>query len=172
MSEQNTIVKAGLIRRLAAIAYDSLLLVAVLMFATAIITPLTGGESIKAGNPLFTGYLFIVCYFFFAWFWLHGGQTIGMRSWKIRLQETNGHRITLWHALLRFITGLPAWLCFLMGGIALALDQVPDVHQSLSWLFLLPKGVLFGIGCLWLVVDNKLFLWRDKFSDTVVVRTK
>ena len=40
-------------------------------------------EAVSRGLRL--GYLFLVTFGFFGWFWTHGGQTIGMRAWKIRL---------------------------------------------------------------------------------------
>ncbi|MFV1983459.1 MAG: RDD family protein [Thiohalomonadales bacterium] len=159
-----------LFHRLAAMSYDSLLLIAVLFIATAIATVLTGGESISAGNPLFTSYLFIVSFAFFAWFWTHGGQTLGMRSWKIRLQRFDGNSITLWQSLLRFITGLPAWIFILLGIVKIVLPEVPDIGPPMSWLFTLPKGVILVIGLVWLVIDNQFFLWRDKFTESNIVQ--
>ncbi len=159
-----------LFRRLASMSYDGLLLIAMLFVATGIATAVTGGESISAGNPLFTTYLFIVCYLFFAWFWTHGGQTLGMRAWKIRLQRSDGSSITLWQSLLRFITGLPAWLCILLGIVKIILPEAPDIGPPMSWLFSMPKGLLLAIGIVWLALDNQFFLWRDKFTESSIVQ--
>ena len=63
----------GLGRRLAAIAYDSILLVAVLFVATAILLPLTGGEAIGPSHGLYPAYLMAVAFGYFGWFWTHGG---------------------------------------------------------------------------------------------------
>ena len=48
---------ASLWRRLAALLYDSLLLLAIWFIATASLLPLTGGEAIEANNPFLTTYL-------------------------------------------------------------------------------------------------------------------
>ena len=85
---------ASLSRRLAALFYDSLLLLAVYFIATAILLPLTGGEAIEANNPLLTSYLLFISFFFYAWFWVHGGQTLGMRSWRLQLHNLN-HLVVL-----------------------------------------------------------------------------
>ena len=45
---------------------------------------------------------------FFAWFWLHGGQTLGLRTWRMRLQRIDGSPVTLWQALWRFMLAIPA----------------------------------------------------------------
>ena len=159
-----------LFRRIAAMSYDGLLLIAILFVATAIATVLTGGESITAGNPLFTTYLFFICFTFFAWFWTHGGQTLGMRAWKIRLQRFDGSSITLWQSLLRFITGIPVWICIILGIVKIMLSEVPDIGPPMSWLFAMPKGTLLVIGIIWLVLDNQFFLWRDKFTESNIIQ--
>ena len=101
---------AWLPRRLAAIVYDSLLLTGVLFGATALAlglaAALLGGEALKlhnplAGNPFFSTYLLLVCFFFYGGFWIYGGQTLGMRAWRLRVQRRDGRGIGWWQALLR-----------------------------------------------------------------------
>jgi uncharacterized RDD family membrane protein YckC len=43
-------------------------------------------------SPFFRTYLLLVCFFFYGGFWVHGGQTLGMRAWRLRLQRRNGGR--------------------------------------------------------------------------------
>ena len=107
--------RVGLPRRLGAIGYDLLLLMAVWFFATLLVLPLSHGEAIAPGNPLYTSYLFMVTFAFFAWFWLHGGQTLGMRAWHIRVERFDGKPISPWQALLRFVVAVPSWLLMGMG---------------------------------------------------------
>jgi uncharacterized RDD family membrane protein YckC len=111
-------VLAGLPRRLAAIVYDSLLLGGILFAATllalALVVAVIGVEAFEArdplsGNPFFRGYLLLICFFFYGGFWIHGGQTLGMRAWRLRVQRRDGRGIGWWQALARFmIAGL--WL--------------------------------------------------------------
>ncbi|MGH7129142.1 MAG: RDD family protein, partial [Planctomycetaceae bacterium] len=111
---------AGLLRRFAAIVYDSLLLFAVLFFASlAVIVPF----DIRYGDPLYSLYLlytYAVGFLFFGWFWTHGGQTLGMRTWRIRLESAGGDIITWRRALLRYVAALLSWL-LLGGGFLLSL---------------------------------------------------
>ncbi len=99
----------GLWRRLAAIVYDSFLLFAVLVLATIVLLPFTGGEAVAAGNPFYLPYLLAVSYLFLGWFWTHGGQTLGMRAWRIRAQTFAGYEMTWGQALKRFGAALLAW---------------------------------------------------------------
>ncbi len=102
-----TLKPAGLMVRLLAMFYDSLLLLSALLIATAIALMVTRG-TLSYLNPFFRTLLFLICFSFYAWFWLHGGQTLGMRAWRLRLQRLDGGAITLWQALLRFMVAIPS----------------------------------------------------------------
>ena len=119
---------ASLWRRLAALFYDSLLLLAVWFIATAILLPLTGGEAIEANNPLLTTYLLFISFFFYGWFWRHGGQTLGMRSWRLQLHSMRDGRVSWTQCLLRFMVALPAGLLFGLGYLWMLIDK-----QKLTW---------------------------------------
>jgi uncharacterized RDD family membrane protein YckC len=43
---------------------------------------------------------------FFLWFWRNGGQTIGMRAWRLRLFSTNDKPFGYRRALLRLVFSL------------------------------------------------------------------
>lgn len=119
---------AGLLRRLAALFYDSLLLFAVLFFATAILLPFTGGEAIRPHHPLYTAYLLGVIYAYFGWFWTHGGQTLGMRAWRLRLLAEDGGLATWGDALARCLGAVLAWLPLGAGYVWIVFDR-----DHLAW---------------------------------------
>ncbi|MEN8260121.1 MAG: RDD family protein, partial [Pseudomonadota bacterium] len=75
----------GFFRRLGAIFYDSLLLLSVLFVATALILPFNEGEAFHSNQHYYPLFLLILSLLFFGWFWTHGGQTLGMRAWKIKV---------------------------------------------------------------------------------------
>ena len=152
---------ARLPRRLAAIAYDGLLLIGVLVGATALAlglaVALLGGEAVKLHNPLqanpfFQTYLLLVCFFFYGGFWTHGGQTLGMRAWRLRLQRRDGRGIGWWQALLRFLIG------------SLWLAPVAYLHQVLKVGVI--SGLGAGFGCLLLLLALRL---PDRASETELV---
>ncbi len=74
-------------RRLAALVYDSLVLAALWMAATLPVLALTGGEAVTGGVWLYRFYLLVIAGVFFGWFWTHGGQTLGMRAWRAKLED-------------------------------------------------------------------------------------
>ena len=113
---------------MAAIAYDCLLLAAVLFVATAVLLPVTGGEAIGAGSGWYAAYLAAVCFAYFGWFWTHGGQTLGMRSWRLRLVGAGKNGATWRHALVRFLGAGFSWLAFGAGFLWLLVDP-----ERLTW---------------------------------------
>ena len=82
-----------LLRRLGAMVYDGLLLVALWFVATAIWLPFTGGEAIPYPG-LLRVWLLAVSFVFFGWFWTHGGQTLGLRAWRLRVERADGAPLT------------------------------------------------------------------------------
>ena len=100
--------RPGLPRRLGAILYDSLLLLGLLMLATALLMPLAGG-AIEISNIAYRLYLLAVVTGYFAGFWLASGQTLGMRTWKIRLIRSDGQGLTLGDVIRRLLFALVSW---------------------------------------------------------------
>ena len=76
MTPQNS----SLVRRLAAILYDTLLIAAVLFLATLPFIALRGGEPVEPGNLLYQATLVFVTFAFFVGFWSRKGRTLGMQS--------------------------------------------------------------------------------------------
>ncbi len=110
-----TYCRPGLFRHLIIIIYDSLLLISVLLLASLTAVALNGGEAISQGNPFFITYLFGVSFIFYGWFWTHGGQTLGMRSWKVRIITSDGADLTWQRAFIRFTITVLTWLPFGVG---------------------------------------------------------
>ena len=104
---------AGPVRRLAAMFYDLLLLLAVLLVAIALALMFSRG-AFTYHNPFFRTLIFLLSFGFYTWFWLHGGQTLGMRTWRLRVQQRNGAPLTVWQAVLRYMTAIPS---LALGGI-------------------------------------------------------
>jgi uncharacterized RDD family membrane protein YckC len=65
-----------------------------------------GGAPVPIGNAAFQIFVFAQCAAFFAGFWARSGQTLGMRTWRIRLETVKGGPVPLRKALLRFILAL------------------------------------------------------------------
>lgn len=123
----------GFFRRMAAIVYDAFLLAAVLFAATAAILPFNAGVAFTSRQFVYPVYLIGVSFLFFAWFWTHGGQTLGMRAWKIKILTLDRHPINWRQAALRFISALISWALFGLGfGWILFDKQKRGWHDHLS----------------------------------------
>jgi len=93
---------SGLLRRLAAGAYDALLVVAMWVIPTLLVMAFRGGEPIPPGNAWYQLLLLATTAAFFTWFWTHGGQTLGMRAWRLRVEQAAGAPLTNRIAVTRF----------------------------------------------------------------------
>lgn len=113
----------GLLRRLAAIAYDSLIVGALLIAATALTLPFNAGEAIPAGTLWFQLYLSSVAVVYFAGSWRRGGQTIGMMPWRLRLVATAGGRPSLSRCVVRAIAAPFSWLALGAGFLWILVDE-------------------------------------------------
>ena len=108
---RKTISRPSFFKQLACMIYDTLLLLSVLLAASAIAVTFNGGKAFEQGNLFFISYLLFVSFLFYGWFWTHGGQTLGMQSWKIKLVNRRSDSPVSWQqAGLRFITSLISWL--------------------------------------------------------------
>ena len=131
---------ASLLRRLGAMVYDGLLVLAMALTTTGVanlfaprpIIP-EGAESVSLegmqtiSGPLLGSLLFVQTFAFFAFFWLSHGRTLGMQAWHLT------------QALRRFLVAMPA-----LG--------------------------FFGLGYLWKFVDPSELTWPDRASGTRIVR--
>lgn len=109
----------GIARLLAAMFYDLVLLIGILLLATTlVVVPLqiSHDSTILDGNRLFQLYLAAVVLLFYTWFWSHGGQTLGMRTWKFKVVSQSGEPISLLLALKRLIL---AAVTLALGGFGL-----------------------------------------------------
>ena len=104
----------GLLRRLASMLYESILLFAVAFLAVWLFQFAAGTLRIE-GWRMHLLQLFLLAVFaaYFLWCWLRGGQTLAMKTWRIRLVARDGHaRLRPKAALLRFLYALllvPTW---------------------------------------------------------------
>ncbi len=143
--------KAGLTRRLAAMFYDSLLNIALLMVTTGVYMiaskKIIGTEAYKQmndtgstiGDPILAVVLLGTLILFYGYFWTRSGQTLGMQVWHLRIQTTDARPITWQQALVRV---LGAFI----------------------------SASAFGLGYAWMLIDMKGHSLHCILSNTEVVR--
>ena len=141
---------APLWRRVAAMLYDGLLILALLFMAgflnLFIQLQIFGNDQLHAmteegynlGGPFFYSALLVMIYGFFGFFWTRSGQTLGMQAWRIKIVTPDNQLITPWQSVIRFATAIPA--------LSLA-----------------------GIGLLWALVDRQKRSWQDLASSSMVI---
>ncbi|MCB1639748.1 MAG: RDD family protein, partial [Thiothrix sp.] len=64
----------------------------------------------------------------FGWFWTHGGQTLGMRAWKIRVTDEYGRTLNWQQAFFRYTMAILSWLMLGVGFWIAIFDP-----QKLAW---------------------------------------
>ena len=95
-----------LLRRLAIIVYDAVIVVSLLMLATTLAMLAGFGGRTAMKDPIFTLYLFAVWFLYLAWCWHRGGMTIGMRAWRVKIEDKEGLRPGWGASTLRFLVSL------------------------------------------------------------------
>ncbi len=124
----------GFFRLTASIFYDALLLTAVLFFATIplIFIP-EDMQSIQLVEGMKIFWYLLVSYIYFAGFWLKGGQTPGMRPWKITLVDVQGGKPNKKQVTVRFFSAILSWALAGLGFLWMIVDRDHfSLHDHLS----------------------------------------
>jgi len=135
-----------ILRRLAAMVYDTLLVLPLIMASVALFL---GGRTLLIGSPgegevvQLNAYLvrlvaLLTVLGFFCWFWIKNGQTLGMQAWRIKLVDFAGNKPGAWQSLVRCLGALLSAACL-------------------------------GLGYLWCLVDKHGRYWHDYISRTELV---
>ncbi|HET8871980.1 MAG TPA: RDD family protein [Aquabacterium sp.] len=151
----------SLIRRMAAFVYEGVLLFGVTMVVGFVYSIGTHQTNALYGRNGMQAVQFFALALYFIWFWTHGGQTLAMRSWQLRLVNDHGLPITLKQALTRFML---SWVWFLPSFLV---SWMAGWHQS---------KLLYGAMLIWIAAYALLSLlhpqrqfWHDAISGTRVI---
>jgi uncharacterized RDD family membrane protein YckC len=93
----------GIARRLASMIYESLLAFAIAFFAALPFYGAASGRLTGSIRGLFQAYLIVVLGLYFVWCWHRGGQTLPMKTWKLRLVSVDGGPVSVRRAALRYL---------------------------------------------------------------------
>ncbi|EAQ99403.1 RDD family protein [Congregibacter litoralis] len=138
----DTLPAPALPRRLAAIVYDSLLVIPLIMVCVAIglgIRQLLGSaaDSLLPATVVQMIAVFS-CIGFFGVFWLKSGQTLGMQAWRLKLVPMPGNELSFGRVVTRCLSALLSALCL-------------------------------GLGYWWCLFDKRKRCWHDYLSGTELV---
>lgn len=146
-------------RRLAAFVYEGVLLFGLFMVVGLVYSIATGQRHGLQGRTGMMAVQFLMLALYFIWFWTHGGQTLAMKTWHVRLVSEQGGPVSLPKALTRFML---AWLWFMPAWIA---AWLAGWHQSKLLYGAMGIWVLFYAALTWL-------LPQGQFLHDVVARTR
>lgn len=135
-----SLLPASLRRRLASLLYEVLLLLGVWAF-TFMVPYLVLGVMwhITPNGVLLWTHMFVVFGVYFLWYWRHGGQTLAMQTWRIKLVSAGSISEPTQAQLIR--------------------------RYLLSW----PSLIFFGAGLFWALFDRDRQFLHDRFSGTKIV---
>lgn len=129
-------------RFLAALLYESLVIFAVFLIGYWLPQTLLFANGLQLSAPLQWLHVLLLLLWYFVWFWLHGGQTLPMKTWRLRLVNNEaaarGSAPRPLQAVLRYLA---------------------------SWLSL----ACCGLGFLWILVDRERRTWHDIVAGTRIV---
>ena len=120
------VLPAPLWRRLVALMYDGLLYLALLMAGLVLVLPFVSFFVAKdAQTPLHNyailqSYGFAIGLIYFGWSWTRGGQTLGMRVWKLQVRRADGSGLRWPVATIRLAAALAPLVITLWAGKHLA----------------------------------------------------
>jgi uncharacterized RDD family membrane protein YckC len=86
--------------------YDAAALLALMMLATALAMAAGFRELSVLEDPLYALYLSAIWFAYLGWCWHHGGMTLGMRAWRVRIRSAEGGLPGWGRCLARFLLSL------------------------------------------------------------------
>jgi uncharacterized RDD family membrane protein YckC len=126
-------------RRLASMAYETLLLVGVLSAGFMLPQLVLGmGFDILLPGWALLGHIVAVLGAYFVWNWNHGGQTLAMQTWQIRLSTPGGTQPSPMRLVVRYV---------------------------LAW----PSIIYLGVGLLWALFDRDRQFLHDRLAGTRLI---
>ena len=109
-ADASEILKApSLGRRMACWLYEGLLLFGVVFIAGYLFSTLSQTRHALDNRHGMQAFLFLILGIYFTWFG-YKGQTLAMKTWRIRLVDVHGQALTQSRALLRYLL---SWIWFL-----------------------------------------------------------
>lgn len=160
---------APLLRRLAALLYESLLLGALLLLAgfalAAAVSPTPAPLGLRSpqipslpARILTLAALFVVAGSYYLWSWTGGRRSLPMKTWRLRLVRTDGRSLDARTALTRYVA---AWIGPVLMILAYAALQ-PTGHPRLAFW-------LLGMNYAWALIDRDHRFLHDRIAHTRLI---
>lgn len=149
-------------RRMACWIYEGLLLFAVIFMAGYLFSTLSQTRHALDNRHGMQAFLFLIIGIYFTWFG-HKGQTLAMKTWRIRVVDTTGHALTQTRALWRYVLSWVWFLPPLMLVSGLSLSGFETLWLLLGW------------ACIWAVLSRfqpEGQFWHDVWAGTRLIHSE
>ncbi|WP_220808936.1 RDD family protein [Noviherbaspirillum aridicola] len=141
--------------------YESMLLFGVIFVTGFLFSWLFGQRHALYLRHFMQGWLLFVLCSYFVWFWTHGGQTLAMKTWHVRLVAADGGPVGIGRALYRFLL---CWL-WILPGLALAW-----MFGARAWMLVLIPALNILLWALAVRLDPQRQFLHDRIAGTRLVR--
>lgn len=155
----------GIVPRLLALVYETVLVAALLMVAGFVFQPVHGVLPPSLARGLQSLFLLLVLAMYFGWCWLRSGQTLALKTWRMRLVAPDGRPLDMRAAALRFVLGLLLYLPLLATSVWWFYQR----QQALP--FVLLMLVLWLVNWGWALIDGERQLLIDRLAGTRLIKT-
>jgi uncharacterized RDD family membrane protein YckC len=151
-------------RRYAALSYEGLLLLAVVLVTGFLTLPATRAAPGSLALPPLPARVFTFCLVFgiaglyFVWCWTNGRRTLPMKTWRMALVRADGRVVEARTAVTRYVC---AWIGPLVALAAYEFLQPQDLGAHAAWWLLL--------GYAWPAVDPDRQFLHDRLARTRLV---
>ena len=154
----------GFWRRTICLIYDFLLILAILFIASFIFHFIFSDTQAAYFKPLFQFYLFMIMGYYFTWFWTHGGQTLAMQTWKMRIVSADGRGLTKKQAIARYLFSLTGIFFLVIVNYIFPINFIS--YQQLA----LVSVLIFGSGFIWALFDPDHQYLHDRLAGTRIIK--
>lgn len=123
--------------------YDGVILLGLLIMASAVALPFGDINKAAFQDFWFTLWLLFVCFAYLAGCWRYGGMTVGMRAWRVKIVSGDGQLVSWPKCLLRLFVGIISISLFGLGILWALVDQKNRCWHDLAagTLLIKPSGV-------------------------------
>ena len=119
----NTAAGASLKRRLLSLIYESLILAALLLVGALPVIVLARAWDHATARAMLQIWLLLLCGLYYVWHWVSSGQTLPMKTWRLRLVARDGSPVTVARATLRYVLALASTFMLGLGFVWALIDR-------------------------------------------------
>ena len=100
----------GLRRRLVSMLYEGLVVFSILLIGFLMPQVVLSGFGWILSPRALWIHILVLLMIYFVWCWLNGGQTLPMKTWKLRIINADGSPLRPMQAVLRYLIAWPSIL--------------------------------------------------------------